>query len=61
MSKTLNLLRDLILVDSDGDRTRIVSVEGAEKGHKGLVIYTQSKQNREDNIRNKVTVTFSEE
>jgi hypothetical protein len=61
MSKTLNVLRDLILVDSDGNRTRIVDIEGAEKGHKGVVIYTQSKQNREDGIRNKVHITFTED
>ena len=61
MNKSLEFLRYALLVDSDGEKARIVDTEGAEKGHDCLVIYTQSTQNKKDGIRNKIKIYISEE
>lgn len=53
MSKDTDFLRDAILSDSDGNRARIIEIQGAEAGLDHLEVTTQSKWERENGIATK--------
>lgn len=51
MSKSSDLLRDLMLADSDGNRASVVNVRSAESGCDHLEITTQSAYEKENGIK----------
>lgn len=60
MNEDLKFLKEALLADSDGNPANIINVEGKEKGHQCLVIFTQSKEQKESDLRTKITLTFTE-
>lgn len=58
MKKDLEVLDQVLLVDHDGNKSKILHAEGAEKGHDGLVIFTQSKEQKESDLRTKNNFNF---
>lgn len=60
MSKSTDFLRDAILTDAEGNRSRIILVRGHEEGLDHTEIHTQSAFERENGIKT-VHRVFSEE
>lgn len=60
MNKSLKVLDEILLVDSDRNKAVIVGVEGAEKGHDCLVIYTQSEEQKESDTKTQLRIYNTE-
>ena len=60
MSKHLNFLKQVILLDDQGNRAPIKQVRGAESGLKCLEIVTQSAAQAEDGVATRHRI-YSEE
>lgn len=60
MSQSTDLLRDILLTDTDGNRSRIVNIRGKEAGLDHTEITTQSPEEREGGIKT-VHRIYSEE
>jgi hypothetical protein len=57
----LTTLNDLLLTDSNGEKSRIVGVRGAESGLDYLEISTQSKYEKDNGIKKVHKVYTTEE
>ena len=60
MNKSLAILDEMLLVDSDGNKAKIILVEGAEKGNDCLVIHTQSKEQKESDTKTQLRIYNTE-
>jgi hypothetical protein len=60
MSTDINTLKTLFLVDSDGNKSRIVGIRGSEAGLDYLEISTQSKEQKEFGINTVLRIYASE-
>jgi hypothetical protein len=47
VSKSIDALKNIFLVDLDGNKSKVIGVEGSECGHDCLVIKTQSRHEKE--------------
>jgi hypothetical protein len=50
MSKSLDFIKNAVLTDANGNRSRIIKVRGAESGLDHFEITTQSREEREDKV-----------
>jgi len=60
MSKSTDFLREVLLVDSEGNRSKIIDVRGHEAGLDHFEVITQSPWERENGIKTRHKI-YSEE